>query len=399
MSRVLVIGPGPAVIGEGGELDAAAAEAVRTLRDRGHEVVLVTSNPATVASDPTLAHRTYLEPLDEPALRAIVLTEKPALVFPMFGGRKALALALALHDNGTLAAAGTKLAGITAEALAVALADAGVAAAKRAALGTDASWTSLEVVAAFDATGAFLPIVTIESLDRAGVHPGDAVGVTPPLHVDATLTAEMHDAARAAILSAGLRAGIATCELAVRRSDRTVHVLSVVPGATRSAALATQATGYPLSAVAVDLALDRPLSELGVAAPASRGVVVRWPRFAFETFPDADAALGAHRKSLGESLGVGATLADALRSAARGADDGLGVARPVKRASTQPASKRVLVLGAGPSRIGLGPSSPCARAKRSSRLASSASSRCSSTRASSRHPSPRASRTTSTSSR
>ena len=355
MSRVLVIGPGPAVIGEGGELDAAAAEAVRTLKDRGHEVVLVTSNPATVASDPTLAHRTYLEPLDEPALRAIVLAEKPALVVPQFGGRKALALALALHDNGILALADSKLAGITAEALAAALADAGIAAAKRAALGSDAAWTSLEVVAAFDATGAFLPIVTIESLDRAGVHPGDAVGVTPPLHTDASLTAEMHEAARAAILTAGLRAGIATCELAVRRSDRTVHVLSVVPGATRSAALAAQATGYPVSAVAVDLALGRPLSELGASAPATRGVVVRWPRFAFETFPDADAALGAHRKSLGESLGVGATLADALRSAARGADDGLGVARPVKRGSMLPPSNRVLVLGAGPSRIGLGP--------------------------------------------
>ena len=159
MSRVLVIGPGPAVIGEGGELDAAAAEAVRALRERGHEVILVTSNPATVASDPLLADRTYLEPLDEPALRAIVLAERPALVVPQFGGRKALALALALHDNGTLALADAKLAGISAEALAVALADAGVAAGKRGALGNDA-WTSLEVVAAFDATGAFLPIVT-----------------------------------------------------------------------------------------------------------------------------------------------------------------------------------------------------------------------------------------------
>jgi carbamoylphosphate synthase large subunit len=355
MSRVLVIGPGPAVIGEGGELDAAAAEAVRTLRERGHEVVLVTSNPATVASDPTLAHRTYLEPLDEPALRAIVNAEKPALVVPTFGGRKALALALALHDDGTLAGAGSKLAGITPEALATALADAGVAAAKRAALGDDAAWTSLEVVAAFDTTGAFLPVVTIESLDRASVHPGDAVGVTPPLHVDASFTAELHEAARAAILSAGLRAGIATCELVVRRGDRTIHAISVVPGATRSAALASQATGYPLSAVAVDLAEGRTLAELDVAAPASRGVVVRWPRFAFETFPDADAALGAHRKSLGESLGVGATLADALRSAARGADDGRGVARPVKRGSMLPPSKRVLVLGAGPTRIGLGP--------------------------------------------
>ena len=355
MSCVLVIGPGPAVIGEGGELDAASAEAVRTLRARGHEVVLVTSNPATVASDPALAHRTYLEPLDEAALRAIVLAEKPARVLPLFGGRKALALALALHEDGTLAAAGSTLAGIRAEALATALADSGIAATRRASLGDDAAWTSLEVVAAFDATGAFLPILTIESLDRAGVHPGDAVGVTPPLHPDASLTAALHDAARAAIVSAGLQAGIATCELAVRRSDRSILALSVVPGATRSAALASEATGYPFAAVAVDLAEGHTLAELQVAAPVSRGVVVRWPRFAFETFPDADAALGAHRKSLGESLGVGTTLADALRSAARGVDDGLGVARPVKRGSMLPPSQRVLVLGAGPTRIGFGP--------------------------------------------
>ncbi len=355
MSRVLVIGPGPAVIGEGGELDAAAAEAVRALRERGHEVILVTSNPATVASDPLLADRTYLEPLDQPALRAIVLAEKPALVIAQFGGRKALALALALHEDGTLALADARLAGFTPEALVSALADAGIAAERRAALGSDASWTSLEVVAAFDATGAFLPILTIESLDRAAVHPGDAVGVTPPLHVDASLTAAMHDAARAAILAASLRAGVATCELAVRRSGSTVQAISVVPGATRSAALASQTTGYPLSAVAVDLALGREIEELHVAPPAYRGVVVRWPRFAFETFPDADAALGAHRKSLGESVGVGATLADALRSAARGADDGRGVARLVKRGSVMPPSNRVLVLGAGPSRIGFGP--------------------------------------------
>jgi carbamoylphosphate synthase large subunit len=113
--------------------------------------------------------------------------------------------------------------------------------------------------------------------------------------------------------------------------------------------------------VAVELALGRTLAELEAAAelpapPEPRGVVVRWPRFAFETFTDADAALGAHRKSLGESLGVGGTLADALRSAARGIDDGLAVARPVKRAraADASASPRVLVLGAGPTRIGQG---------------------------------------------
>ena len=360
MTRVLVIGPGPTVIGEGGELDAAAAEAVSLLRARGHEVVLVTSNPATVSSDPMLADRTYLEPLDLGALRAVILAEKPALLVPVFGGAKALELALALHDEGTLQRAGVELAGASAEAIGAAIADAALAPAKRAALGNSASsWSTFEVVAVVDASGAFLPICTIESLDRASVHPGDAVAVTPPMHVAATAIAELHDAARAAIAGSGLRSGLVTCELALRRSDDALHPISVTIGATRSAALAAQATGYPVIAVAVELALGRTLAELDAsvalpAPPEPRGVVVRWPRFAFETFPDADAALGAHRKSLGESLGAGETLADALRSAARGIDDGLAVARPVKRAPTAPASRKVLVLGAGPSRIGQG---------------------------------------------
>ncbi|MEA2747396.1 MAG: carbamoyl-phosphate synthase large subunit [Myxococcales bacterium] len=366
MTRVLVIGPGPAVIGEGGELDAAAAGAVRTLRARGHEVILVTSNPATVASDPLLADRTYLEPLDLGALRAVIATEKPALVLPIFGGAKALELALALHDDGTLQRAGARLIGAPAKAISAALADAALAPAKRAALGEcsagSSAWSTFEVVAAVDESGAFLPVCTIESLDRASVHPGDAVAVTPPIHAPATLIAELHEAARAAIAASGLHSGIATCDLVLRRSDDAIHAISVTLGATRSAALAAQATGYPVTDVAVDLALGSKLADLTAAkgasapsrAPEPRGVVVRWPRFAFETFPDADAALGAHRKSLGESLGVGDTLADALRSAARGVEDGLAVARPVKRSSATPSSKKVLVLGAGPSRIGQG---------------------------------------------
>jgi carbamoylphosphate synthase large subunit len=373
MTRVLVIGPGPTVIGEGGELDAAASDAVRALRGRGHEVIVVTSNPATVVSDPTLADRTYLEPLDLGTLRAVIAAEKPALVLPLFGGAKALELALALHDDGTLQRAEARLAGVSAKAIGAALADAVLAPAKRAALGGDApassaAWSTFEVVAAVDESGAFVPLCTIESLDRASVHPGDAVAVTPPIHAPATLVAELHEAARLAIAASNVLSGIATCELALRRSDGAIHAVSVTIGATRSAALAAHATGYPVTDVAVELALGGTLAGLAtdgsdpvaLAAPASsrapepRGVVVRWPRFAFETFPDADAALGAHRKSLGESLGVGDTLADALRSAARGVDDGLAVARPVKRGSAAPSSTKVLVLGAGPSRIGQG---------------------------------------------
>ncbi len=355
MKRVLVIGPGPAVIGEGGELDAAAADAVRALRARGHEVILVTSNPTTIASHPMLAHRTYLEPLDLVALRAIVLSERSIAVCPLFGGPKALELTLALDDEGTLAELRSELFGLTAATLRASLIGAAAIPAVRSALRGESTWAALEVVAAVDATSAFLAICTIESLDSANVHPGDAVCVTPPFDRSATEVAEIHEAARAAFAQIGLHAGIATCELAVRRSDGEVRLLGITPGFTRSSALAAQATGYPLATVAVDLALGLRLGELGIPDPVTRNVVVRWPRFAFETFPDADAALGAHRKSLGESLGVGTTLADALRSAARGADDGLARARPGKRVSTHAASKRIIVLGAGPSRIGQGP--------------------------------------------
>ena len=355
MKRVLVIGPGPAVIGEGGELDAAAADAVRTLRAHGHEVLLVTSNPSTVASDPLLADRTYLEPLDLEALRAIVLFERPVAVFPLFGGAKALQLALALDDEGALTEARAELFGISAETLRASLIGAVAAPALRAALRGEPTWTALEVVAAVDSSGAFLPICTIESLDAADIHPGDAIAVTPPLDRTATQTSELHEAARAALASMGLHAGIATCELALRRTDGAVRVLTITPGYTRSSALAARATGYPVARVAVELARGRVLADLGVADPVSRNVVVRWPRFAFETFPDADGGLGAHRKSLGESLGVGTTLAEALRSGARGVDDSFTRARPGKRISANAASRRIIVLGAGPSRIGQGP--------------------------------------------
>ena len=353
--RVLVIGPGPAIIGEGSELDAASAIAVRTLRDAGHEVILVTSNPATVASDVTVADRTYLEPLDLEALRSIVLSERPIGVFPLFGGAKALSLALALDDEGALLEAKSELFGVTAGALRASLIGAVSAPSMRTALATEPTWSALEVVAAVDSSGAFLPIATIESLDAAQVHPGDAVAVTPPLDHPATQIIELHEAARAALFTLGLTSGIATIELALRRTDGDVKVLAITPGYSRSSALAAQVTAYPVAKVGALLANGQLLADLAIPHPASRAVVVRWPRFAFETFPDADSALGAQRKSFGESLGIGATLADALRSAARGVDDGLARARPGKRVSPHERSKRVLVLGAGPSRIGSGP--------------------------------------------
>ncbi len=357
-----MIGPGPAVIGEGGELDAAAAEAIGALRERRVDVIFVTSNPATVASDPRLAHRTYLEPLDTAAVSAIALAERPTRVLPLFGGAKALELAHALTEDGTFDRAGVTLLGLSKAALAHAVTSAAQAPAKRAELQPGEAWCTFEVVSAFDDANAFVVLCTIESLDDSTLHPGDAVGVSPPLGLSDEDLQTLHSAARRATASAGLVSGLATCELARRKSDGEIRVIGVTPGVTRGTAFAARATGHPVTHVAVGLALGLRLSDLGVSVVprVAHESVVRWPRFAFETFPDTFSARGSHRTSLGESLGKGATLSMALRSAARGVDHGSPVACASLTSATtagtaKSASRRILVLGAGPTRIGQGP--------------------------------------------
>jgi carbamoylphosphate synthase large subunit len=366
-SRILVIGPGPAVIGEGAEIDAAASAALRVLSAYGIEAIWAGSTPASLSSQPGLAHRTYLEPRDARALAAIVERERPHAILPIMGGDKALDLALALHDDGTLGRVGVALLGVSADTIRAArdravfeaaLARAGLVAQAREALAREpdaASWFGVELDIALD-EGGYAIASAVESLDAIGVHPGDSVGVSPPTSLGEAAAKAARKAARGAMRAIGLGHGVANVELAVRRTDGEIRVLAVTPRLSRSSALALIATGFPLAVVATELALGSSLDEIGVAAPSFRGTVVRWPRFAFERFPDADAELGATRKSIGESLGRGSTVAEALRRAARGVDDGLAVPRPIREvAGTSDGAKRVLVVGAGPSRIGQGP--------------------------------------------
>jgi len=354
--RVVVIGPGPAIIGEGGDIDAFATQAIDALRAAGLDVIVVTSNAATACSDPTRAYRTYIEPLDAITLGAIVEREKPTWLFPLAGGRASLDLALTLHENGTLERCGTRILGISPSALAHVVLQASGAASRRASLPTSARVEGFEVVALLDAEGEFEVLCILQSLERPNVHPGDAICVTPPIRLSAAAAAEIAEATRSAAISAGITAGLLTCELTLDRETEQAHAVAVSPHATRASALAAITTGLSLSTFAVRLALGCRLNELNLERKRDNdSTCVRWPRFPFEAFPDADAALGPNRKSLGESIGVGCTFADALRSAARGADDGRSVARPVRHDGTAPASKRVIVVGAGPSRIGQGP--------------------------------------------
>ena len=102
VKRVLVLGAGPIVIGQACEFDYSGSQACKSLRSEGLEVVLVNSNPATIMTDPELADRTYVEPLDPGVVAAIVERERPDALLPTVGGQTALNLAVALAERGTL---------------------------------------------------------------------------------------------------------------------------------------------------------------------------------------------------------------------------------------------------------------------------------------------------------
>jgi len=100
--RILVIGSGPIVIGQGCEFDYSGVQACKALREEGYEVVLINSNPATIMTDPEFAFRTYIEPITPEMVEKIIIKEKPDVLLPTLGGQTALNCAMSLHRAGTL---------------------------------------------------------------------------------------------------------------------------------------------------------------------------------------------------------------------------------------------------------------------------------------------------------
>ncbi|MCW5831926.1 MAG: carbamoyl-phosphate synthase large subunit, partial [Labilithrix sp.] len=421
LERVLVLGAGPIVIGQGCEFDYSGTQGIRALRDEGYEVVLVNSNPATIMTDPELADRTYVEPLDLRAARAIVDKERPSAILPTLGGQTALNLALGLEDDGTLARLGVELLGARPEAIRkaedralfkaameriglecpravvarsrdearAALRDFGLPLVLRPSFtlgGTgggivraedelDAKvaqalaespsrevlveesllgWKEFELEVIRDRRDNFIVVCTIENLDPLGVHTGDSITVAPAMTLTDKEYQRLRDAARAVMSEIGVETGGANVQFAVRPADGAMRVIEMNPRVSRSSALASKATGYPIAKIATKLAVGYSLDELrndltGTSAafePALDYVVVKWPRFAFDKFPDADDALGTQMKSVGETMAIGRTFVEAVQKAARGLETGLDGLTP---ASSEPRDvARVLELAARP---------------------------------------------------
>ena len=398
IDSILILGSGPIVIGQACEFDYSGTQAVRALKEEGYRVVLVNSNPATIMTDPDLAHRTYIEPLTAEWVERVIEREKPDALLPTMGGQTALNIAMDLHRNGVLAAHGVELIGadersiVMAEdreqftaamnRIGLAVPHGGFARTVEEALeivehtgypaiirpsftlggtgggtaynlaefeaqvrrGLDASpigevlidrsvigWKEYELEVVRDGLDNVIVVCSIENFDAMGVHTGDSITVAPAQTLSDVEYQRMRDAAIAIIREIGVEAGGCNIQFAVNPEDGDMLVVEMNPRVSRSSALASKATGFPIARVGAKLAVGYHLYELpnditrttpASFEPALDYVVVKFPRFAFEKFPDVDDTLGVQMKAVGETMAIGRTFRSAWQKGLRGMEVG-----------------------------------------------------------------------------
>ncbi len=400
LHSICLIGSGPIVIGQACEFDYAGCQALKVLRDDGFRTIVVNSNPATIMTDPGFADRTYLEPLDLAGVTDVLVRERPDALLPTMGGQTALNLALELEEAGVLAELDIELIGAGRDAIRRAedrelfreavrgvglqvpdsrivnslddLAGVGAPAVVRPAftLGGHGGgfaetrdqlrrqverglaespinqvlveesvrgWDEFELEVVRDRNDNVVIVCSIENLDPMGVHTGDSVTVAPQMTLSDHAYQELRDAAVAVIRAVGVETGGSNIQFARSRETGDLRVIEMNPRVSRSSALASKATGYPIAKVAAKLAvgytLDEIPNDLTGTTPASFEptldyVVVKFPRFAFEKFPGADRTLGTQMKSVGETMGIGRTFAEAFMKAMRSRELDRGAVTP-----------------------------------------------------------------------
>src|SRR5881296_2808576 len=398
LHRILLLGSGPIVIGQGAEFDYSGTQAAKALREEGYVVVLVNSNPATIMTDPELADRTYIEPVHPDWVRKVIERERPDALLPTMGGQTALNVAMALSRDGTLERFGVELIGASARAIQMAEDRAEFAAAMRrigletpvgktvaslaealdevAETGYPAilrpsftlggtgggvaynraeleelveralelspvhttliecsvlGWKEFELEVMRDRRNNVVIVCSIENLDPMGVHTGDSITVAPAMTLTDREYQRMRDAAIAIIREIGVEAGGCNIQFAVNPADGEMLVIEMNPRVSRSSALASKATGFPIARIGTKLAVGYTLDELPnditKTTPASFEpvldyVVVKVPRFAFEKFPTADFRLTTQMKSVGEAMAIGRTFKEAFQKGLRALEIG-----------------------------------------------------------------------------
>src|SRR5882762_5024913 len=400
LSKILLIGSGPIVIGQACEFDYSGTQACKAFREEGFEVVLVNSNPATIMTDPEMADRTYIEPLTPEFVAKVIERERPQAMLPTVGGQTGLNLAVALAEDGTLDRFGVELIGAKLPAIRTAEdrnlfgaamariglempkgffattaeeARAGVRAGRmgfpliiRPSFtlgGTGGSvayhpeeletavkwglqqspasqvlveesvigWKEFELEVMRDLKDNVVIVCSIENFDPMGVHTGDSITVAPAQTLTDKEYQIMRDASLAIIREIGVETGGSNVQFGVNPDNGRMVVIEMNPRVSRSSALASKATGFPIAKIAAKLAVGYTLDEIpnditrktpACFEPTLDYVVVKIPKWQFEKFPGADESLGPQMKSVGEVMAIGRTFKEALQKGIRALDTG-----------------------------------------------------------------------------
>ncbi len=405
ISKILIIGSGPIVIGQACEFDYSGAQACKALREEGYEVVLVNSNPATIMTDPEMADATYVEPITPKVVEEIIKKERPDALLPTMGGQTGLNTAVALAESGVLDAWGVELIGTKLPAIrcaedrdlfkkamreigldlprsevvttmaegwaaardigfpiilrpAFTLGGSGGAVAfteeefeaklawalsespvdqvllEESALG----WKEFELEVMRDLKDNVSIICSIENFDPMGVHTGDSITVAPAQTLSDREYQTMRDAAIACIRKVGVECGGSNIQFGLSPTDGRMVVIEMNPRVSRSSALASKATGFPIAKIAAKLAVGLTLDEIpnditrqtpASFEPSIDYCVTKIPRFTFEKFPETPPVLDTQMRSVGEVMSIGRTFRESLMKAVRSLEiDRYGLADP-----------------------------------------------------------------------
>src|ERR687897_560045 len=339
IKRVLVIGSGPIVIGQGCEFDYSGTQACKALRAEGLEVILVNSNPATIMTDPEIADRTYIEPLTPEIVAAITeigaavaASRYVASLEQAMGVVGELGFPVIIRPSFTLGGVGGGIAYNIEEFREIAGRGIDLSPVHEVLLEESViGWKEFELEVMRDCADNFVVICSIENIDPMGVHTGDSITVAPALTLTDKEYQRMRDAARRIIRRVGVETGGSDIQFAVNPANGRMIVIEMNPRVSRSSALASKATGFPIAKIAAKLAVGYRLHELpnditrettACFEPTIDYVVTKAPRFAFEKFPDADDTLTTQMKSVGETMAIGSTFKESFQKALRGLEVG-----------------------------------------------------------------------------
>jgi carbamoyl-phosphate synthase large subunit len=391
--KVLVIGSGPIVIGQAAEFDYAGTQACKSLKEEGHEVVLINSNPATIMTDPGVADALYIEPLNVDFCERVIARERPDALLPTLGGQTGLNLATQLHDAGILEKYDVRLLGTPLSAIRKAedreqfralmreikepvpeswiiespeqleavldevpypciirpaytlggtgggiantreelweTGQKGLKLSMRSQIMVERSllgWKEIEYEVMRDSAGNCITVCNMENFDPMGVHTGDSIVVAPSQTLSDIEYHMMRTASLKIINALGIEGGC-NVQMALNPDSFDYYIIEVNPRVSRSSALASKATGYPIARVAAKIAVGKTLDEIenqvtgttkACFEPALDYCVVKIPRWPFDKFASGDRSLFTQMKATGEVMAIDRTFESAFMKAIRG---------------------------------------------------------------------------------